>query len=296
MKKLINYLKEPVTLDELVEKYGKAEDVLKEIKTLRRKGYEIVKDGEWYYFNGRKDEFSEFNNYRLPEGKDFIIGVIGDTHIGSKYFREDFLNSFYEYAKKQGIKHIIHAGDIIDGVSVYSTQTSQLANFTIDDQVNKVIQDYPHLKTYFILGNHDMKQYQKGNSIHPGKVISSNRKDMKWIGDFYSRLQLGKSRIFIDVVHPSGGMAYALSYKMQKYIERLQSGNKPNILLFGHYHTSFYMQYRNIHAFHVGCFQDTNDLTVRMGIQPAIGGWILEGKHNGYEITKLKGEFKTYYR
>ncbi len=272
-------------------------EVIKEIKKLRRSGYEIVRAEEYYYFNGKRDEYSQYHTHRLNVGKEFILAFIGDTHIGSKFSRLDFLVDFYEYAKEVGVKYVIHAGDIIDGVNVYNTQMSQLSRFTIDDQIEEVINSYPNLlKTYVIGGNHDLKEYQKGHSTHPLKVISDRRKDIIWIGDFYSRLQLGRSHIFIDVVHPSGGMAYALSYKQQKYIEKLSSGNKPNILLFGHYHTAFYMEYRNIHSFQVGCFQDSNDLTTRLGIQPVLGGWIVHGKHNGIEVVKLDMEFRAYYR
>jgi len=297
-KRILNSLKKPKTLEELVENLNsEPKRILDEIKKLRRAGYEIVREDDYYYFNGKKSEYSQTNVTPINVGKEFKLAFIGDTHIGSKYARLDFLHKFYDVAKLEGVQYVIHAGDVIDGVGVYPTQTSQLSKFTIDDQVEEVINFYPNdINTFFICGNHCLKQYQRGLSIHPGKVISQQRKDMKWIGDFYARLRLGRSNVYIDVVHPTGQPAYAISYKLQKYIEKLPSGNKPNILLWGHFHTAMYMSYRNIHAFQVGCFQDANDLTARMGIYPVIGGWIIEGKHNGYEITKLKMWFKEFYR
>lgn len=297
-KKLLRLLKTPVTLEDLIEKLGKDEKgIMYEIKKLRRAGYEIVRDGDYYYFNGKRNEYIQHNVTTIRVGKEFFLAFIGDTHIGSKYSRLDFLQKFYDFAKQEGVEYVIHAGDVIEGVNVYPTQVSQLSKFTIDDQVEEVIKEYPKgVKTLYICGNHGLKEYQKGKSIHPGKVISQRRKDLKWIGDFYARIRLDGSNIYIDVVHPTGNPAYAQSYKLQKYIERLPSGNKPNILLWGHFHTSLYMSYRNIHAFMVGCFQDANDLTARMGIYPVIGGWLVEGKHNGYEITLLKMWFKEYYR
>jgi len=297
-KKLVDILKSPKTLEDIVEETGMTEkEVLKNIKKLRRSGYEIVREEDYYYFNGKKSEYSQFNVTKLNVGREFYLAFIGDTHIGSKFSRLDFLHKFYDFILREGVEYVIHAGDIIDGVGVYPTQTSQLSKFTIDDQVEEVINNYPEgVKTYVLGGNHDLKQYQRGLSIHPVKVISQQRKDIEWIGDFYARLRLGKSNVYIDIVHPNGKPAYAQSYKTQKYIEKLPSGNKPNILLWGHFHTSLYMSYRNIHAFQVGCFQDANDLTARMGIQPVIGGWLVEGKHNGYEVTKLKMWFKEFYR
>ena len=247
-KKFIDILKTPKTLEDIINETGlDPKDVLNKIKKLKRSGYEIVREDDYYYFNGRKSEYSQFNVTKLNVGREFFLAFIGDTHIGSKFARLDFLQKFYDFTKQEGVEYVIHAGDIIDGVGIYQTQQSQLSKFTIDDQIEEVVNSYPsNLTTIILSGNHDLKQYQKGLSPHPVKVISQRRKDLKWIGDFYARLKLGKSNVYIDVVHPTGSPAYALSYKLQKYIEKLPSGNKPNILLWGHFHSSLYISYRNI--------------------------------------------------
>jgi len=44
----------------------------------------------------------------------------------------------------------------------------------------------------------------------------------------------------------------ATSYKLQKLIESLESGKKPQVLLSGHYHKALYMFCRGVHGFECG--------------------------------------------
>ena len=68
----------------------------------------------------------------------------------------------------------------------------------------------------------------------------------------------------------------ALSYKAQKIAEQIPSGDKPHILLFGHWHTSHYFFYRLMHILNCGCFEGQSHLLLRKGINPTIGGWTAE--------------------
>ena len=55
--------------------------------------------------------------------------------------------------------------------------------------------------------------------------------------------------------HPDGGLAYAISYKAQKFIEGFASEHKPQVFLIGHYHMTGQFFIRNVHAYLGGCFQ-----------------------------------------
>ena len=54
----------------------------------------------------------------------------------------------------------------------------------------------------------------------------------------------------LELRHPWDGTAYALSYKIQKMVESMGGGEKPNILAVGHYHKSeyFFLQKRTLHS------------------------------------------------
>ena len=58
------------------------------------------------------------------------------------------------------------------------------------------------------------------------------------------------------MLHPGGGSSYALSYRIQKIIESLDSDNKPDCLLVGHFHKAFTLPaYRGVAAVAAGCTQ-----------------------------------------
>ena len=107
-----------------------------------------------------------------------------------------------------------------------------------------------------------------------GNLVASERKDMIYLGQYQGDLEINKTRI--RLIHPDGGGAYALSYKAQKISEQIPSGNKPHILCFGHWHTSHYFFYRNIHILNSGCFEDQSLFLLRKGINPVIGGWTVK--------------------
>jgi DNA polymerase II small subunit/DNA polymerase delta subunit B len=63
---------------------------------------------------------------------------------------------------------------------------------------------------------------------------------------------------------------------MQKIAEQVPSGDKPHIMISGHFHTSLYFFYRLMHIFNAGCFEGQSTFLARKGINPAIGGWTVK--------------------
>ena len=114
------------------------------------------------------------------------------------------------------------------------------------------------------------------NGIDVGSLIIKERDDMIYLGQYEGNVEMNNVRF--RIIHPDGGGAYALSYKGQKFAEQIASGQKPDVLIFGHYHTSFYFWYRNMHIFNGGTFMGQNSYLARKGLNPAIGGWICKLK------------------
>ena len=100
----------------------------------------------------------------------------------------------------------------------------------------------------------------------------------------------------LELRHPWDGTAYALSDKIQKMIEAMESDSKPNILAVGHYHKAEYLFYRNIHALQTGCFQGQTPFTRGKGISVQMGGWLVSVRvdSKGY-ILGFGTEFIPYY-
>ena len=58
-------------------------------------------------------------------------------------------------------------------------------------------------------------------------------------------------------------------------IELLESGNKPKILLAGHYHKSYAFVYRNVRGIEVPCLCDKTQFQQKQGLSNAVGAYFL---------------------
>jgi predicted phosphodiesterase len=227
-----------------------------------------------------------------------VLGIVGDTHMIDKADAVSELADFYRICAERKVEAVLHAGDMLAGLgSVYPGQMADLQKFGIDDHLKYFGEKYPKaaFKTYFISGNHDMN-YKSVAGLNIGQKITELRPELVFLGDYDGSLTL--NGVKIELHHGHAGMPYSVSYHLQKFIEKIGAGKKPQIYILGHYHTSLYMFYRNIHCFLPGCFQKPNDFSVRRGLPNMIGGWIVEmdvadDRHNS--IISLKMEFVPYY-
>ena len=229
--------------------------------------------------------------------KTIKFAIIGDTQIGSKYAQLTYLHEFYDLCESEGSKSVDHAGDLVDGLKMRTGHEYELCDVSADNMRDDVIKNYPKregITTYFISGNHDASIYkQVGYDIC--QAIANARPDMKYLGRDCAVVHI-TPKCTLELRHPWDGTAYALSYKIQKMIEAMESDSKPNILAVGHYHKAEYLFYRNIHALQTGCFQGQTPFTRGKGISVQMGGWLVSVRvdSNGY-IQSFAPEFVPYY-
>lgn len=227
------------------------------------------------------------------------FAIIGDTHFGSLYTRADALQEFYKLLKKEDINLVFHAGDMVDGHKIYRGQEYELKAIGFEQQLELLVNEYPQIKgidTYFILGNHDAS-FKKQSGINVGKEISERRSDLKYLCEDIAdaQVKIGKENVTYQLNHPSGGTAYAVSYKSQKIIESFPGGEKPRALFIGHYHKAEFMpQFRNIKAFQVGTFQSSTPYMKRKPTPAHVGGWIVEDTIGNLN-DRFKAEFISFY-
>lgn len=225
------------------------------------------------------------------------FAIMGDTQFGSKYAQITHLHNFYDLCEKEGITDVYHTGDLTDGLKMRTGHEYELYEVSADEMRDDVIKNYPKrdgITTHFITGNHDASIYkQVGYDI--GQAIANSRPDMKYLGRDCAVIHLTPN-CTLELRHPWDGTAYALSYKMQKMIEAMESDSKPNILAVGHYHKAEYLFYRNVHALQTGCFQGQTPFTRGKGISVHMGGWIVTIRvdENGY-IQGFAPEYVPYY-
>ena len=290
--------KRPIAIDQLAEKFGlDAEELDEAVIQLQKEGFGIEKEGNILY---RRSVEAQDEPVDLSERfkRHFKFGAVSDTHFGSKKARADALEEYYDIAKAEGVKDVFHSGDITDGVDVYKGQPVEQEFFSQDDQVDKVVREYPKRKgmtTRFITGNHDLREYQHGGA-DVGKQIADQRDDMQYLGQIDRTIQLSEGGITAELIHPAGAQSYALSYKSQKDLQSRNPDDTPDIYLSGHYHQAWYGHYKGVEVLNVPSFKDDGLWERRLGLTGTVGGWIVEGtmEEDGEKIRRFKPELVTF--
>ena len=130
---------------------------------------------------------SEYINIDYGKVMDFCDSntkfiVISDTHFGAKYENMGYLDYVYNYAKKNGIKHILVTGDLIDG-NCFNYYWCDKKYSNIKSQLEHVFYDYcydDNIENIILLGNHDFSALSK-EGIDISNYLSI-RDDFKILG------------------------------------------------------------------------------------------------------------------
>jgi len=276
--------------------YNLIDDTLEKVDRMRDQELleEISKRGYIAY----KQEIKEDKEYKYDERvKTYKLGIVSDTHFGSKYQQLQHLWDFYRICEHFKVDAILHGGDVCEGNGkLYRGQLYEMFMHGAQNQLDYLVKNYPvkkGLKTYIIGGSHDYSFY-KDAGYDILEHFADRRDDIEHLGYWGAFLQFGKVKIYL--MHGSGGIAYARSYKMQKIIEQFAPEHKPHILLLGHYHQPCYMEgYRNIEGFQLKCFQSQTPYLKGKGYFPVLGGTILtiHQAEKGLESVDIYN--KVYY-
>lgn len=293
----LKQLENGITLAELDNLYQTDDDVIyAKIDYLKSKGFNIV--DRYSTFTLEKQDFASYAQHE-HKSKDLIIkfGAVSDTHLGNKYQQLTHLKETYKIFKSEGIESVYHVGDISDGMYPQrGEQRYELFKQGFDEQAEYIIENYPDdVKTYFITGNHDSTHINNGGA-NIGKKISRERQDLIYLGSLQADVML-TDNCKMELRHPLDGSSYAVSYKPQKYIESISGGEKPNLLLVGHYHKQGYFPYRNVHCLLMPSFEAQTPFLRGKGLVSDIGGVIitLHVDEDG-TIKRFIPEFINYYK
>lgn len=244
------------------------------------------------YPSGKVHDFKRFF-----EGEVLRFGVVSDTHLGSSMERLEELNECYEVFHREKITTVFHAGDVVAGSGkIYHGQQFEMKVIGMEAQAQYVAEQYPRIKgitTYYILGNHDCS-FLKEVGANIGHVISNYRDDLVLLDEVQGTVEIARG-VRVMLWHPGGGAAYALSYKGQRMISSLEGGSKPQILLSGHYHCDFYMDYRNVYFLQVGCFERQSMWLKALGLMPSCSAWLVTCRVVGGSIVRFQPELLKWY-
>ena len=192
------------------------------IDELHNRGYFVQKVPQ------KRDETFRWN----WRGKKVKLGIVSDTHLGSQYQQLSCLKSFYEFMAEEGIKKVLHVGDICDGNGkVYAGHEYEIFLHGADKMRDYAVENYPKVEgvqTYFIGGNHDFS-FQKSGGMDFGAQLAERRSDLHYLGDLGAYINIAGVKFYL--LHPDGGIAYARSYKPQKELEQFAPEAKPRFFL-----------------------------------------------------------------
>lgn len=288
--------KKSMTVGEISRTLNKPTGVSKEyvykiLQTLRDKGFSVSVD------DARKEavldtdiESKQFEPLELePLYKHKItIGTISDTHFGSEYQQPTIIETAYKIFDEEKVDFVLHMGDFVEGMGMYRGQHNEIFLHGADEQADYAIERFPFrksYKTYIIAGSHDLS-FKKLAGFDIVRNICSQRDDLVYKGEIGAHTFKIKNLTF-DIIHPTGGVPYAKSYKIQKIIEgalgdiiaRVRASKDltiiPHFMLMGHLHIMNYTPHIGIDGFMVPCMQSQTPYLKAKGLMPELGIMIL---------------------
>jgi hypothetical protein len=214
----------------------------------------------------------------------FVFGVSSDQHLCSRYAREDVLEHLYDGFERAGVDRVFNAGNWIDGE--VEKNRFDLAVHGFEPQIKYLAERYPRkgFSTYAIWGEDHEGWYSRRESIDVGRFAEgmmrqAGRGDWFDLGFVEARVDLVNAntgqRTTLVVMHPGGGSSYAYSYRPQKIVESLSGGEKPAVLVIGHYHKLSCNLIRNVWTLQAGCAEDQTVFMRKKGLEAHIGGHVV---------------------
>jgi predicted phosphodiesterase len=288
-------IKKPIALADLAGKCGITPgQTLDALLSLQAKGLNVHEIGGLWSIERAPvlGSAADAGAYVSRANGRYRFGWLGDTHLCSKYARLDVLRDLYRRFADADIDRIFHAGNWIDGEARFNK--FDLLVHGMDAQIRYLRDEYPvapnGLITYAIAGDDHEGWYNQREGVNIGRYAERELRD----GGRTDWVDLGYMEAFIPLqhastgkvaqlhlVHPGGGSAYATSYTVQKLVESYAGGNKPAVLLAGHYHKLEYLCTRNVHCIQTGCTQDQTPFARKKRLQYALGGGVCELEQDG---------------
>jgi biotin operon repressor len=302
--------KSPMSLKDLADTCGLApKDVRRVIGEMQTQGALIRISGFGYYSMDPSSllEPTQSDLVIMPGANGWSrLGFTSDNHLCNKHSRLDVLHEAYEFFEKEGIFKVVNGGNWIDGEFRWNRR-ELITRPGMDAQLDYLIDNWPVRKgvqTLYIAGDDHEGWYAQREGIEIGRYLQmraeqQGRHDLTYLGyaEHDLKLKAGKGAAVLRLAHPGKGSAYAISYKPQKIVESYQGGEKPQILMIGHYHKKGWFSPREVDTVLMGCTCDQT-LFMRKGeIQAHVLFGILEWQQDRTDghITRVRCEYFSRY-
>lgn len=224
--------------------------------------------------------------YHSRADNTYLFGAMGDTHLASQYERLDVLNRLYDRYADESVDRVFHTGNWVDGEAHFNKHALKVHG--MDNQLEYLVEQYPirpGIETYAVTGDDHEGWWTAREGVDPGvraeqSMRRAGRADWHNLGYMEANIALvnantGKSAV-LQVSHPGGGSAYALSYSIQKIVESYDGGEKPAVGLYGHYHKLWSGNIRNVWCVQTGCTMDQGTFMRKKRLEAHVGGCLVK--------------------
>jgi predicted phosphodiesterase len=224
--------------------------------------------------------------------------LMGDTHCGHVCYNPTIMDAAAKVARKENVDFVLHGGDVIEGhyEGHRPGHVLELTHIGADKQVEYAAEELKKLgkPLFFIEGNHAGNTIFKQVGYDVGQRLEELIPQSKYLGRQHGTLKLAFGKK-IQLIHPDGGTAYAISYKPQKIVESLEGGTKPDLLTIHHFHKSEYLFYRNVHAIQAGTLERQTPFMRNNGIPAHCGFWHVVLQVNKKGISRISPTYYPFY-
>lgn len=235
----------------------------------------------------------------IKPGSVVRLGVVSDTHIGATSQQITALRDFYAYADGRGVVGYLHGGDVLEGLHVHRDAVYQQYAVGWSAQAKAFAEQYPRSKngkTQFVDGNHDGWVFDNVGLVS-GEELAKKRDDFVYLGFHSAYIEMGGLRILLQHGAKGGG-PYGKSYKIQRLLEQLavEERSQTQIALYGHWHTDLYLgRYQGVFGFTLPCFKMTDRFHRQKGLNPIVGGLVLEVEFTrDMRVWNLRQDWRYY--
>lgn len=301
---MYRYLRdEPRSLRQICDKFDKSPKFVRNVLTeMQGIGFNVIEAKA-----GAIIPTKAFPKVQLPDvsiadmlGDEVNILLIGDNHSGSNKSQPTQMNRTIQYAAEEfGVTKVFHHGDFTAGIYGYrgqeqdlipaarpvSRKMGHLATARQVDMADCHLPKIPGLKYYMIGGNHDW-WHVVNTGLDPLRMLCDRRSDIRYLGYDMAKIPL-TDKTYMRMWHPTGGVAYAKSYKVQKAIEAeglealkqaISKEESPHVSIItaGHWHINGWVPSSPMYGGSVGCFEGQTNYLKRKALAPDIGGVIMQ--------------------
>jgi len=230
------------------------------------------------------------------KGERIRIGVMSDTHFGSKYFVEKFFFQALDMFDKENVDFIVHCGDVTDGLSNRPDHIYELNYIGYNaqkDYAKKLLKDIKK-KVYMIDGNHDRYYIKNGGAIIVRDICEELGDNFIFLGHDEGDISLDGNAI-LKIWHGIDGSSYAYSYRLQKLIESFTGGEKPDVLITGHVHKCLYIFCRHVHCYGAGALSTQSKFMRGKKLENHTGFWIIDLFVGKKGVSKVTHSWYPFY-